>query len=310
VTTVPPDEWRLPVDPRLRARRREVLRSEGRRRLRRLGVVAGVAGAGLAGWLLALSPLLDVDQVVVRGAQRSGPELVREVTGVLPGQAMVTLRLDQAAADVEELPWVATATVERRWPGTVTVSVTERRPVAAVAVPAAGSGRDLAAGPSWILVDDQGRQLAVVSSPEPELGSIEGGDEEPRPGNQVGPVTAGALQLLVELRAAVPSEPARVVVTPDGSLQAVVGDGNGAEWQVRFGAPVRLADKVLALRTLVERGALAGAAAGVVVDVRVPEAPVLTDLDTDLILSTVTRGLHNSKSHVEVEGSARQGPDT
>lgn len=304
MTTVSPEQWPLPVDPRLRARRRAVMRSEGRRRLRRLAMVTAGAGVGVAGWLLALSPLLDVDQVVVRGAQRSEPEMVREATGVAGGQAMATLRLDRAVAAVEALPWVATATVERRWPGTVVVSVTERRPTAAVAVAA---GDDQVGGSAWVLVDDQGRQLAATADPPPELASIDGGGEEVRPGEQLGPTAAGALELVTRLQAALPWGPPRVVVVAGGSLEAVVRDADGVDQRIRFGGPTRLADKILALRTLVEQGALDGAGPGMVVDVRVPEAPVLTDLDTQLILSTGTRGLHNSKSYVEVEGSAPQG---
>ncbi|MBW3644417.1 MAG: FtsQ-type POTRA domain-containing protein [Actinobacteria bacterium] len=307
MTTVPPEKWPLPVDPRLRARRQAVLRSEGRRRLRRLGVVAAGAGVGLTGWLLALSPLLDVDQVVVRGAERSGPEVVREATGVAPGEAMVTLGLGRAVAAVEALPWVATATAERRWPGTVVVSVVERRPVATVSV---AQGEGAQGGPRWMLVDDQGRLLAFVEEPPPELARIDGTAQGARPGAEVGPAVAGALELLTRLQEALPGPPPGVAVGPGGALEAVVWAHDGTERRVQFGEPVRLADKVLALRTLVEHGALDEAAPGVVVDVRVPEAPVLTDRDTDLILSTVTRGLHNSKSHVEVEGSAPQGSGT
>ena len=305
MTTVPPEERPLPVDPRLRARRRAVMRSEGRRRLRRLGVVAAAAAVGLTGWLLVLSSLFDVDQVVVRGAQRSAPEVVRRASAVTPGDAMLTLGLERAVAAVEALPWVATATVERSWPGTVVVSVVERRPVATVSV-TQGQGADSA--PRWMLVDDQGRLLAFVNEPPPELARIDGTTQGGRPGAQVGPGAAGALELLARLQEALPGgPPPKVAVGPGGSLEAVVRSDSGSERRVHVGEPVRLADKVLALRTLVEQGALDEAAPDLVVDVRVPDAPVLTDRDTDLILSTVTRGLHNSKSHVEVEGSAPQG---
>ena len=280
MTTVPPEERPLPVDPRLRARRRAVMRSEGRRRLRRLGVVAAAAGVGLTGWLLVLSSLFDVDQVVVRGAQRSAPEVVRQAAAVTPGDAMVRIELERAAAAVEALPWVATATVERSWPGTVVVSVVERRPVATVSV-TQGEGADSA--PRWMLVDDQGRLLAFVDDPPPELARIDGTTGRARPGAQVGPGVAGALELLARLQATLPGRPPpKVAVGPGGSLEAVVWSDSGTERRVHVGAPVRLADKVLALRTLVEHGALDEAAPGLVVDVRVPDAPVLTDRDTDL----------------------------
>ena len=57
-----------PIDPRLRARRIEVRRVEGRRRLQRL-VDMGLLAMVVAAFLGALwTPLLDVDEVRVEGA--------------------------------------------------------------------------------------------------------------------------------------------------------------------------------------------------------------------------------------------------
>ena len=60
-----------PIDPRIQARRIEVQRGVGRRRLQRL-VDVGLVLAVAAGFALALrSPLLDVDAVRVAGAERT-----------------------------------------------------------------------------------------------------------------------------------------------------------------------------------------------------------------------------------------------
>src|SRR5438094_25208 len=68
---------------------------------------------------------------------------VIEATGIRRGEAMTGVHEGTVAAHVQRLPWVRTATVSRHWPGTVSISVTERRPVASV------RGR----GDEWALVD-------------------------------------------------------------------------------------------------------------------------------------------------------------
>ena len=68
--------------------------------------------------------------------------------GIHHGDAMVWLDAGAAVAGIEALPWVAPRDVEREWPGTVTITVTERAPLAWV---------DTAAG--LALVDRSGRVL-------------------------------------------------------------------------------------------------------------------------------------------------------
>jgi hypothetical protein len=123
---------RPPIDPRIRARRIEVARGTGRRRLRRIGVGALVVAAGAAGWGVAQSALLDVDRIEVEGAEQTGQEAVRSAIGIDPGDPLVSVDLGGAEEAVAELPWVASATVHRGWPGSIRVAVEERRAVAAV----------------------------------------------------------------------------------------------------------------------------------------------------------------------------------
>lgn len=254
----------VPIDPRIRARRRDVRRREGRRRLHRLGVVAVVACLALAGALAVLSPLVDVEHVEVRGASRSDVDEVRRAAGIEPGDPMVTVRVGGAVDAVESLPWVAGATAAREWPSTVVVSVEER---AAAAVADAGGGRR-------VLVDASGRQLAVLEpgeDPGPRLSTLSGPPFDPAPGQALAPWATGALDAAHRLRGAFDGAAVHVAAL-DGGLEArLQGPGEG-ELVVRFGSPDRLEDKVQALRSVL-------AAAGpppAVVDVRAPNAPALT----------------------------------
>lgn len=253
------------IDPRLRARRGEVQRRQGRRRLRRLLAVLGVVAAGAAAVGIALSPLLDVDRVVVRGATRSGPAAVDTAAGIDRGQPLATVDVDAAQAAVEAMPWVSAATVERSWPGTVAISVAERQPVAAVST---DDGR-------WALVDARRRQLAVVGADEiAGLPRVEGLAPAAAAGSELGPDAAGALELARHFPEAMASATYRVVVDTDGSIEVVMTPSGAPEVRARFGRPDRLADKVVALASLLDHDDQWPA--GTRIDVRVPEAPVLT----------------------------------
>jgi hypothetical protein len=82
---------------------------------------------------------------------------------------------------------------------------------------------------------------------------------------------------------------------PDQTVQVnaiLGGDGNlrltmVAGWTVSFGSADQLAAKLLALRTLLERVPLKEIAT---IDVRVPDAPILTRLGAASTVSTIPRG--------------------
>ncbi len=68
-----------------------------------------------------------VQHVVVTGAERYTPEAVAGLAGVHPGDPLLWVTrasVTRLAAD----PWVHSATVVRRWPDTVEVSIAERTP--------------------------------------------------------------------------------------------------------------------------------------------------------------------------------------
>lgn len=257
MSAVPPAST---MDPRIRARRIEVARTEGRRRLRRLAVAGGVLAGLAAAAGVATSPVLDVDRIRVEGVAALSPEAVTAASGIADGDALVSVDTAAAAAAVEELPWVASASVHRRWPGTIAIRVTERRPVAAVA----------AAGGSWVLTDASGRQLEVLDARPPHLPVLEGLEVGAAPGSDLPAQADGALALAAALPDALPVASVRVVT--DGHLEALVAPPGREPLPVRFGPARHLDRKVQALAALLDQADLAGAVA---VDVRVPGSPVV-----------------------------------
>ena len=81
-------------------------------------------------YALTRTSLLDVDRIEVEGA---GPRVtewtVREVAGIEVGQPLFDLDLGAVDGRLTALPWVAEATVDREWSGTVRLRILERTPV-------------------------------------------------------------------------------------------------------------------------------------------------------------------------------------
>lgn len=261
------------VDPRLRARRDDVLREQGRRRLRRVQVAGTVLTAGGLAWAALMSPLLDVDQVIVRGTEPSRAETIKRSAAVEPGSALATLDLDPVRMAAEAVPWIDTAVVSRAWPGTVAIEVSERVPLAEARLP----------GGRMVLVDAE-RQLALMDEEQDrDLPIVVGAIAEARPGAPLDDIASGALELAMRLgrsgdvlgagggRGGAPE----IVLSEDGTLDINLFLEDAGEVQVRFGHPVDLDDKIRAAAALLESQALSGLESAVV-DVRVPEAPVIT----------------------------------
>ncbi len=243
-----------PIDPRLRARRDEVARDRGRRRLRRLVlavvVVAAVAAAGLA----VRSSLLDVDRVVIRGATHTGHDQAIRSVGIPLGRSMISVDPAAAQARLLRLPWVARATVERQWPGTVAVSLVERHPVAVV-----GRGSHL------MLVDREGRVLGpahgAATYPSVTTATV-------RPGDQLGPARRSLLSVVAGLPGPLRRQVERARTSRTG-VTLVLDDGV----IVRWGDPSRTEAKAEALGALLVQ---AGRPTIATIDVSVPTAAALT----------------------------------
>lgn len=255
-TLEPPSAPPTPIDPRIRARRIEVRRVEGLRRLQRLLELAVVAAVAL-GFLAALwSPLLDVDEVQVRGAASTGADVVLERTGIHVGDRLVSIDLREVGTRLAALPWVQEVRLHRRVSGVVSIEVRERTAVAALRSPA-----------GTMLVDREGRVLGPqLGSPTHALPALIGVDGAVAPGEFLDGSVADALAVAAAVTAASPG--ALVALRPDG-LTAELASGG----EVRFGDATHLDAKVRSLRTVLDQVDLACLG---VLDLRLPGSPVLT----------------------------------
>jgi cell division protein FtsQ len=105
-------------------------------------VVAGVAivvsaSLGVA-WgakrYMTTSPRFSIKSVVVEGNQRLTPQDVARRGEIVVGENVFSLDLEGARRAIQEDPWVKSASVTRKLPGSVMVTVVEHEPVALVAI--------------------------------------------------------------------------------------------------------------------------------------------------------------------------------
>ncbi|MFP5254337.1 MAG: cell division protein FtsQ/DivIB [Acidimicrobiia bacterium] len=244
------------IDPRIRARRIEVRRHEGRRRLSRLielGLVAGVAAA-FAGALF--TPLLDVDEVTVAGTRHLQPGEVLAAAGIEDGAPLVAVDLRATGERIAALPWVAEVELHRGVDGVVALEVDERVPVATVPSPT-GS----------LAVDEQGRVLGEApAASAPALATLALPGSAPAPGDYLPARFDGALALAAALADSAPG--VVVGIDPEGLVATLAAGG-----QVRFGDADRMDAKLRSLSTVLGQVDLTCLAE---VDLRLPGSPVLT----------------------------------
>ena len=247
-----------PIDPRIRARRAQVLHTQARRRLRwTLGVTAVLVMVA-GGWLVLHSRLLSARVVTVVGSAHTPAADVIAAGGLTRDPPLIDVG-GATAARIEELPWVAKATVQRNWPDGVRVVVVERTPVAVVAETAPAKG--------WALVDRSGKVLADVAQPPAGLVQVAGTAPPGLPGSTV-TGTRAALAVASTLPKAFAAQVTQVQETAGGDVTLHLT----SPLTVYLGSTASLHEKYEDTAAVLAGASLAS---GDVIDVSVPDAPVV-----------------------------------
>lgn len=242
---------------RFEARRLEIERGRGLRRLRLVLGLAAVTSLAVGVVAFVNSSWFDVDDVTVDGNERAASAAIVDASGIRLGQGLLEVDLDAATRAVELVPWVGTATVSRSWTGSIAISVVER-PASAV----------IPAGDGFALVDDHGRQLEIVEQRPAgylPITGIEGSGVagEPAP-DTILPIVALADALPDEI-----VDRVAAIAVIDGDIHLELVDGGLAN----LGEGVDLGLKLQAFETVLARVDLTCLDT---IDVRVPDSPVIT----------------------------------
>ena len=249
------------VDPRMRKRRIAVRRDAGRRRLERVTLVLAVAAFAVGALVATRTPLLDVDRVEVTGVERTSVDEVRRAAGIDRGDPLISVDPGAVARRVEGLPWVAAARVERSWPSTVQVQVTERVAVAVVQV--TDDHAAVVDVEGWVLaVEPRAADVAPDPAGRPVLTGVDGRVSK-------GERLDGDARQALEVAAAVAERMPGVVASVSTDLDAELVEGGA----IRFGDTDDLDAKVTAAKTVLSD---VDTACLELLDVRVPGSPALT----------------------------------
>ena len=244
------------MEPRVAERRKSVSEDRARKRLKWILLVIVVIALVIGAMWLIRSPVLSIREVEVSGAAQSDPRSTVGELGMDIGTPTIDVDGDAIAAEVLTDPWVKAVDVTVEWPGSVTIEVTERTPLASVL-----------AGEQWLLVGRDGGAITVVSQPGDSDALIAIDQGSLQPGDViVDSAVLGALDFIDHLsqdrQAGI-----RIRTEGDGIVASVQGH------DVRLGRPTDMAQKASVLDALLDSGVKAGAA----IDLIAPLRPAVTN---------------------------------
>ena len=108
-------------------------------------------------WFLLHSPLFSARSISVTGDVHESAAQVVAAAGLANHPPLLDVNGGAAAAAIERLPWVSSATVHVSWPDGVHIAVTEEIPRLVAGAP----------GSMWAVVSADGRVLQVAPGARP-----------------------------------------------------------------------------------------------------------------------------------------------
>lgn len=208
------------VDPRFHARRVEVARELGQRRLRVVLVVLSLLIVAGTAVLVVRSPFLDVDHIVVTGIPQDRIPAVIAASGVHRRDPMMLVSTSKIAHRVDQVAGIGSVHVTRDYPGTVRITAQEQGVAAWARAP-----RNQAA-----LIGYDGRVQRLVGVAPLAIVELRGLAHLPAPGGRV------AIPDVVNVMHELPAAFAQRV----GAISAA--SGNDVRLYLKVGGEVRLGD--------------------------------------------------------------------
>lgn len=225
-----PPRPRTGMDPRISARRAEVTRQQGRRRLHLAGIVVAVAAVIFGVWCLLHSSMFSARAVSVVGATHETGDQIEAAAGLSGHPALLDVNAGAEERGIERLPWIRSASVSVQWPDGVHVVVTER--VATLVMTTAAG--------TWAELDTDGRVLADVSTRPPGLIEVTGTQPPGAPGTVLGAADQLGLRIAATLPPSFRAQVTEVKVVSAGFVQLamttpiLVDIGDGTQLQAKY----------------------------------------------------------------------------
>lgn len=197
-----------------RQAREDERRRVSRSRRRAAAIAAAVVAVIVASFAIVyLTPLLSVRKIDVNGAVSVSEEQIVAELGVPLGEKLVRVDAGSAAQRVAAIPALASVRVQRMYPSTVRVTVTERVPVVFVDEP-----------DGTHLLDADAVDFAVAAPPP---GVVRLVADEPVPGD---PATESALAVLDSMPASLRGQVGEIRASSASDVSLSLLDGRILVW--------------------------------------------------------------------------------
>ena len=197
----------------------------------------------VAWWSLYQSKWFIAQEVTITGNSRLTVEQISVAAAVPIGNSLMSINPGLITEKLQALPEIKNATVERGWPHSILITVSERTPIA---VAATASG--------FNLIDSEGINAGVVAAPLAGLLVISAQPDSP------------AMTNAIQALAAIPAEWEITGLSAPTQDSVVATLGNGVV--ITFGSGERAADKVEVAEALMEKGYT-------IINVSAPDAPTV-----------------------------------
>jgi cell division protein FtsQ len=200
-----------------------------RRKERRMLGIAFVIGLAVSVIGLYFSPILRVQQVNVTGTSQLDPAEVAALAGI-NGQSMVSSTFAGAETRIAALPQVRSVEIQRHWPDTIEIAVTERAPWAT-----------WSEGSADYTIDDTGVVLATTAADAGPIIHAPASETPLQPGDHVDTdalslthalVEQVPVQLGVNLTEIEWATNSGVTVTTDAGYKVVFGDSADMQYKL------------------------------------------------------------------------------
>jgi len=185
--------------------------------------------SAVAWWSLYQSKWFIAQEVTISGNSRLTVEQISAAAAVPIGNSLMSIDPGQISEQLQTLPEIKVAIVERGWPHSILITVTERTPIA---VAATASG--------FNLIDDEGLNAGTVTAPPPGLLVISAQPDSP------------AMTNAIQILAAIPADWAVSGLSAPTQDSVVATLGSGVV--VTMGSGERAVDKVEVAKVLIEKG--------------------------------------------------------
>lgn len=272
------DKMKVPkIDPRIRERRNQVLRSSGRKRLYVIVVILLMFVLVSGFHLLLRTSIFSVQTVNVYGSTHYSKGSIISNSGVILGTPLTEVDPNVVVKRLESLPWNATVTVHKKWPSTLNISVSGRFPLVVVAE---STTTDLLVDPTGRVLNQQSSALSanwirlcwspIISSSKVLKSKAGCTFQSDSVGSFISAKYRPLLTVASALRSQHVSQISELTLSSNGEIDGLLRSGLA----VRFGSTNQLQQKIRSLGLILKQASTAGYST---IDVRVPTEPVLSN---------------------------------